>query len=645
MLSWWGDFPRHQELLRSVRLRSYLQGYLEVPPLQSFTNYPRSHRFGSHYLKMKSERKTSTGPTPVRRNSKDGKFPASQADTGDSIGRVTWADMIGLSVPATSQRHPEGAVSVLRASTATAATNPSGTQTRTRRSERSAEKRLVEAERPPVYDALREGCIRLVQIGQDPLTGFIECRTEHFPLEAPPRYTALSYACGARPADFNIKLNGKEWYIRKNLSRFLRQHVQIYPDSQEWMWIDAICINQENLPERTHQVKLMANIYRNASRVLVWLGPAYENSDSAMSGIESSTELAQTLLALRSLCSRKYWHRLWCLQELKLAGVRNIMCGSKIVAWPLFKAWLTHWPHDHIHDVSNTAAGLMIHLVSIPESTPLSALLDMTVELKCEETRDKAYSLLGLASDAWRIEPDYTSNISVFLNKILGYYIGQSPKRSVRHLDELCEKVENMFGVRTGTIFGPSDSTNYLAWPSTAYQGLPTRTTTLLWAVRYEHYHVQNHVEMLQRPQCPASCVFPALDLASSIAGFPFELRTSLKRGVCVIFLTLAIIASIAAFCVGRVHDGLSGWHLCQDGFLLSRITKACLLLILVEIRVLLFTCVFRPTERGIKIFDGTWEQRESDRRILEDVKRMSEDEVRCRDWLTGFEEYSQACY
>jgi hypothetical protein len=217
MLSWWGDFPRHQELLRSVRLRSYLQGYLEVPPLQSFTNYPRSHRFGSHYLKMKSERKTSTGPTPVRRNSKDGKFPASQADTGDSIGRVTWADMIGLSVPATSQRHPEGAVSVLRASTATAATNPSGTQTRTRRSERSAEKRLVEAERPPVYDALREGCIRLVQIGQDPLTGFIECRTEHFPLEAPPRYTALSYACGARPADFNIKLNGKEWYIRKNL--------------------------------------------------------------------------------------------------------------------------------------------------------------------------------------------------------------------------------------------------------------------------------------------------------------------------------------------------------------------------------------------------------------------------------------------
>ena len=112
--------------------------------------------------------------------------------------------------------------------------------------------------------------------------------------------------------------------------------------SEVWFWIDAICINQDDTTERAHQVRLMAGIYRTAFDVLVWLGPAYENSDIAMAELEShqgdwrAVRKATWTLALGGLCSRSYWRRLWVLQELKLAKEKRIMCGTKIIAWKSF---------------------------------------------------------------------------------------------------------------------------------------------------------------------------------------------------------------------------------------------------------------------------------------------------------------------
>lgn len=456
---------------------------------------------------MKSERKTSTGPTIVRPNSKDGKFPASRADTGDAIGLVALTDKIGLSVPATSRRRRKGAVSVPRASTHAATTNPSGIQQRARRSGRYAKKRLVEAERPPAYDALREGCIRLVQIGQDALTGFVECRTKHFPLQAPPPYTALSYACGARPANFNIKLNGMDWYIRQNLSRFLRQHVQIYPASQEWMWIDAICINQENLPERTHQVKLMAAIYSKAFRVLVWLGPAFDDSNIVMRGPLQDCDMEETitavpwLFAFESLCARKYWQRLWVVQELRLAKEKNVMCGSTMISWhhltemmsPVddyaygptigqttsavasrYKLrrqyeWHRQYLMDGTHDsakgcsdnhrtlepsnrvtcksICDSLAFRMIGLVSGPMWALPEDLLDMFAHLQCEDTMDKAPAIFALATfEVDSINYNYSEKTLILLNDVLKSETGYDHSRHDEPLRE-------MFGIGPGRLY------------------------------------------------------------------------------------------------------------------------------------------------------------------------------------------------
>ncbi len=43
-------------------------------------------------------------------------------------------------------------------------------------------------------------------------------------------------------------------------------------DTTRTLWVDAVCINQDDVVEKNHQVHLMKDIYGGATRVLVWLG-------------------------------------------------------------------------------------------------------------------------------------------------------------------------------------------------------------------------------------------------------------------------------------------------------------------------------------------------------------------------------------
>jgi hypothetical protein len=67
--------------------------------------------------------------------------------------------------------------------------------------------------------------------------------------------------------------------VTQNLSQalpYLR-----YEDKSRALWIDAICVNQQDLQERSQQVKRMAEIYSKATRVIAWLGPATETTTIA----------------------------------------------------------------------------------------------------------------------------------------------------------------------------------------------------------------------------------------------------------------------------------------------------------------------------------------------------------------------------
>ncbi|PMD40960.1 HET-domain-containing protein, partial [Hyaloscypha variabilis F] len=82
-------------------------------------------------------------------------------------------------------------------------------------------------------------------------------------------YSALSYTWGQPEFTERLILNSAAAYITPNLAAAL-QYLRVLGCMR--IWVDAVCIDQTNNDEKSSQIPLMANIYRNASRVIVWLG-------------------------------------------------------------------------------------------------------------------------------------------------------------------------------------------------------------------------------------------------------------------------------------------------------------------------------------------------------------------------------------
>jgi hypothetical protein len=98
-------------------------------------------------------------------------------------------------------------------------------------------------------------------------------------------FDALSYVWGDTNDRLPILIDGKELLIIRNLWLALYQLRESFtadPMTQGMFWIDAICIDQTNLDERSHQVRLMAVIYSQARQVVVWLGEEDKDSRIAL---------------------------------------------------------------------------------------------------------------------------------------------------------------------------------------------------------------------------------------------------------------------------------------------------------------------------------------------------------------------------
>jgi hypothetical protein len=135
-------------------------------------------------------------------------------------------------------------------------------------------------------------------------------------------YEALSYTWGSSDKPRSISINEKTLPVTENLHAALlrlRDH-----SLERILWIDAICIDQENLKERGQQVRLMAGIYTKASRVLVWLGETADNSDQALLEIVriaaeneplDSVNDRTTQEAILALLKRSWFQRIWVSKE------------------------------------------------------------------------------------------------------------------------------------------------------------------------------------------------------------------------------------------------------------------------------------------------------------------------------------------
>lgn len=148
---------------------------------------------------------------------------------------------------------------------------------------------------------------------------------EHVDLATNPAYEALSYYWGPPDEQKSITIEGEVVMIARNLYSFLTSLCSMRQDLP--VWVDSLCIHQADLVERNHQVTMMGDIYRKATRVQAWIGDIDADtkfaldytryfSSGALSKIDQPARLkTRALQAFRVVTTRPYWERMWIIKK------------------------------------------------------------------------------------------------------------------------------------------------------------------------------------------------------------------------------------------------------------------------------------------------------------------------------------------
>lgn len=156
-----------------------------------------------------------------------------------------------------------------------------------------------------------------------------------------------------------IQVDGKTFQATENLEMALRK---LRCQVARTLWVNAICINQQDDVEKSHQVRRMKQIYEEAEDVMVWLGPEFEDSDLALNKLHSLGESASSagfvppprrLLtsegraifeplwkcwfeevkdehqrfrdAVVAICHRAWWRRIWAIRTYTILYIFRIL--------------------------------------------------------------------------------------------------------------------------------------------------------------------------------------------------------------------------------------------------------------------------------------------------------------------------------
>lgn len=280
----------------------------------------------------------------------------------------------------------------------------------------------------------------------------IHCEVRAINLDKPPPYCALSYVWGKHSKSYKIFIDQTEMGVTQSLYEAL-QHLRSHEETRTF-WIDAICINQLDIAEKSAQVRKMQQIYGRSRGVLIWLGPEGDGSASALAlastisaywsdqGLNLSDAESEfrskspadlsTLLdecnskfdttpveAFRSLIARDWFERVWTVQETAApVKTKTIQCGGSKIDWWSFIAaakFLSHAiqrPDLKVYFPNTSALGTtsmhglfnLDHLQRLIGGGKYQADLLGTLanyrHYKATDPRDKVYALLGLVTEA-----------------------------------------------------------------------------------------------------------------------------------------------------------------------------------------------------------------------------------------------------
>lgn len=299
-----------------------------------------------------------------------------------------------------------------------------------------AAKHFSEMYRPLDLDNFEFRLLRLV-----PDSGVtLRVSLEYASLIKPPKYNGLSYSWGdsSITSDIIIDVGERSFFnvkVTENLGKALEGlYARI---DQTLLWVDALCINQADLTERSQQVRLMRQIFMTVKEVISWV-PCYTWSyynfhpkrktiaylikhrfdgkttkgqstpPEQPSDKTTSKVVGEEWGIINDFFNDPYWRRVWVIQEIAVNPNAKVICGDFDIHWDDMVATLMAWKKDPELAPRHQRAFLKaIHLAECRsmfsvERKPISLLDAMcwSYQTMATDPRDKIYGLLGLCHDA-----------------------------------------------------------------------------------------------------------------------------------------------------------------------------------------------------------------------------------------------------
>jgi hypothetical protein len=297
--------------------------------------------------------------------------------------------------------------------------------------------------------------VRLIELQVGSREDTIKCRLIVVEsLDVVPNYEALSYCWGSKDGTKVVTCDSeaKPFMVTANLFDALK-HLR-FNDRNRLLWIDAMCINQHDLSERSQQVSIMGLIYANACKVSVWLGVTDTRFVATVAFIKNIARMCcihqysndepeswQKLLSkarnhtwmefleegnpafhildstdacwedLRLFFDLPWFFRVWIIQEVQNCEDVQVLCGEDVVSWDivtLVAAWLRTSPlgRRRIHELRARAGNLgtfmgttqmyflNLRRLTTHQEAPFLRLLDRTQSFQSSEPKDKVFALL-----------------------------------------------------------------------------------------------------------------------------------------------------------------------------------------------------------------------------------------------------------
>ncbi|KAI1754226.1 heterokaryon incompatibility protein-domain-containing protein [Xylaria castorea] len=337
---------------------------------------------------------------------------------------------------------------------------------------------------------------------ESPLAG--EIRHAHLDDNShPPAYEALSYCWGDATEVDRIAIGSSYLPLTASLRSALLQLRS--PDVERDIWVDAICINQSDVDERSREVRLMHLIYSNAFQVLIWLDepaikPQYWNPQAAFKLATHLCTLRQDQPdisihklgtwrkaytrakfkvgsrgypdALRLLFTRPWFERMWVVQEAICAKAAVVICGQHMIDFETLMSAVEYGRRSGLFYIYRQRKLLLPFHIG-PSPTQISAAMAMyTLSIQpslgddllsflrrfhgsnSSDPRDKLFALYGIASlDRMRLlDQDFK------VMEILPDYRTDPKALFVKTAKGILEKTQNLDLLLIPRLRNPEDS-------------------------------------------------------------------------------------------------------------------------------------------------------------------------------------------